>query len=446
MVQSAAFARCSVLRAASVSAGLLLAALTASSASSQGAAGPVKGSIDYGYWGNARRAELTEAVSRAFEAANAGTQVQGVVAEYNAYIERLTVQAAAKELPCVTQTQTTFLATYAARGVLRPLDDLVKSGALDVSGIDEGVLETGKVDGKLFMIPTGTFLRLVAVNAGMAQQNGIPMPPKRPTFDEFKKWVLEAQKKLPKGVYAAENEGALLFTLYSWIAGHGQPFFKDGGLGFSPDLLARYFDYWEELRAAGAALPADRLDEQFGALELQPLARGVALSGTRDIPQIVQARQTLASANLPSDIQLVRNPAEPGVKSGNVPGANGLSISANCTNVPTATAFLNFFSNAPQAAIAFQSANGVVVSKSGQEALLSDPKTPETVRASLLTLAALVKDNDIAPATYPPGYQALQSILRRAYEGVSLKGQKTDQAAAQFMTEAARALRSAKPR
>ena len=243
-----------------------------------------------------------------------------------------------------------------------------------------------------------------------------------------------------EGVYAAENEGALLFTLYSWIAGHGQPFFKDGGLGFSPDLLASYFDHWEELRLAGAALPGDRLDEQFGALELQPLARGVALSGTRDIPQIVQARQTLANANLPSDIQFVRNPTVPGVKSGNAPGANGLSISANCTNVPTAAAFLNFFSNAPKAAIAFQSANGVVVSKPGQEALLSDANTPDTVRASLLTLAGLVKDNDIAPATYPPGYQALQSILRRAYEGVALKGQKTDQAAAQFMTEAARAL------
>ena len=107
---------------------------------------------------------------------------------------------------------------------------------------------------------------------------------------------------------------------------------------------------------------------------------------------------------------------------------------------------MNFFSNAPKAAIAFQSANGVVVSKPGQEALLSDANTPDTVRASLLTLAGLVKDNDIAPATYPPGYQALQSILRRAYEGVALKGQKTDQAAAQFMTETARALRSAKPR
>ena len=83
-----------------------------------------KGDIDYGYWGNAVRAEVTEAVSRAFEKEFPGAHVQGAVAEYAAYIERLTVQSAAKELPCVTQTQTTFLATYAARNVLRPLDDL----------------------------------------------------------------------------------------------------------------------------------------------------------------------------------------------------------------------------------------------------------------------------------------------------------------------------------
>src|SRR5215831_9389074 len=31
----------------------------------EGSSGPVEGTIEYGYWGNARRAELTEAVSRA---------------------------------------------------------------------------------------------------------------------------------------------------------------------------------------------------------------------------------------------------------------------------------------------------------------------------------------------------------------------------------------------
>jgi multiple sugar transport system substrate-binding protein len=367
--------------------------------------------------------------------------VQGVVAEYVAYIERLTVQAAAGELPCVTQTQSTFLATYARRGVLTPLDELVQVGAIDVSGIPNEILETGRVGGKLYMLPTGTFLRLVAFNAAMAEQHGIAAPPKRGSFDEYKQWLLAAQQKLPTGVYAAENEGASLFTLYSWVAGHGQKFFEGQSLGFQPDLLASYFEFWEQLRKAGAVVPADRLDEQFGAGETTPLSRGHVLSATRDIPQIIQAEQTLANAKLPSKIEFIRNPVVEGAKSGNVPGTNGLSISASCDNVGTAAAYLNFFGNDPGAALTFQSANGVVVSSAGQKALLGSEATPEGVRKSLETLSAVVADGDLAPASYPSGYQTLPNLLRRTYEDVALKGQSPAEAAARFFEEASRTLR-----
>ena len=413
----------------------------AGAALAQPATGPIGGTIEYGYWGNAQRARLTEAVSRAFEAAHPGTKVQGIVAEYASYIERLTVQAAAGELPCVTQTQSTFFATYARRGALRPLDDLVKSGAIDVSGIPGAILDTGRIDGKLFMLPTGTFVRLVAFNAAMAKRYGIADPPKRDTYEKYRQWLIAAQQKLPGGVYAAENEAANFFTLYNWVAGHGQPFFKGNSLGFEPALLVQFFEFWESLRKAGVAMPADRLGEQFGALEMTPLARGQVLSATRDIPQITQAEQTLASANLPAEIRFFRNPVEAGAKSGNVPGTNGLSISANCGKVPTAAAYLSFFDNDPKAALAFQSANGVVVTQAGQRALLGDPATPAAVRRSLETLAEVTSDGDISPATYPAGYQTLPNILRRSYENISLRGQDPKQVAAQFFEEAARTLR-----
>ncbi|SFU21906.1 extracellular solute-binding protein [Mesorhizobium sp. YR577] len=420
---------------------ITLSGLVSEAALAQNQLGPVDGTIEYGYWGNARRAGLTEAVSRAFETAHPGAKVQGIVAEYAAYVERLTVQAAAGELPCVTQTQSTFLATYATRGVLMPLDDLVQSGGIDVSGIPDEILATGRIGGKLFMLPTGTFLRLVAYNAAMAELYGIAAPPKRGTFDEYKQWLLTSQKKLPQGVYAAENEGANLFTFYSWIAGHGQKFFEKGALGFEPALLTQYFEFWEGLRKAGAVVPADRLDEQFGAVEVTPLSRGHVLSATRDIPQIFQAEQTLATANLPSEIEFARNPVATGAKSGNVPGTNGLSISANCDNIATAAAYLNFFGNDPRAAVAFKSANGVIVSQAGQKALLDSKSTPENVRESLETLSAIVADGDITPASYPSGYQTLPNLLRRIYEDVALKGQSPAEAAKRFFDEASRTLR-----
>jgi multiple sugar transport system substrate-binding protein len=321
------------------------------------------------------------------------------------------------------------------------LDDLVAEGAIDVSGIPAAILDTGRIDDQLYMLPTGTFLRLIAYNAAMAEQNDIPPPPERGSFDQYKQWLLDAQKKLPEGTYAGENEGGNLFTLYSWVAGHGRKFFEQGSLAFEPEILAGYFEFWEELRRAGATIPADRLDEQFGAMEVTSLARGQALSATRDIPQIVQVAQTLANAGKPAEIEFVRNPIVEGARSGNVPGTNGLSISASCENVPTAAAYLNFFGNDPDAAIAFQSANGVVASRAGQEALLKSPDTPAPVRRSLETLSEVVAADDIAPASYPPGYQTLPALLRRTYENVALNGQSPKDAAVRFFEEAARTLR-----
>lgn len=399
------------------------------------------GDIEYGYWGNAKRTVVTEAVISAFHAKYPEANVRGIVAEYRSYIERLTVQAAAGELPCVTQTQSTFLTTYASRDVLIPLDELVASGAIDVSGIPAEVLDIGKYDGKLYMVPAGTFVKLIAYNHGLAQKYGIEDPAKRTDFNTFKQWLINAQAKLPKGVYATEANGANLFTLDSWIAGHGQSISKDGKLGFDQKVIADYLGFWKELHDAGAVVPADRLDEQLGAFELRPLSTGQALTATRDIPNVAQSKDVLEKAGLPSEIRFFRNPVEAVAKSGNVPGANGLSISASCNNVPTASAFVDFFVNDPTAAIAYQSSNGVVASKSGSAALLADKATPEAVRASLRVNEEVVADDDLAAASYPSGYQALQDPLRRAYEGVMLNGVSPTDAAERFFRDASRALR-----
>lgn len=423
---------CSVFAAALATTALMSAAARADG---------VSGTIEYGYWGNAKRTQQSEAVMKAFTEANPQANVHGIVAEYQAYIERLTVQAASGQLPCVTQAQSTFLATYASRGVLQPLDDLVKSGAIDVSGIPAAVLETGKFDGKLYMIPTGTFVRLMVYNDALVKKYGVTEPPAKMTYDEYKGWVTEAQKKLPKGVYAVEADGSLNFTLDSWVTGHGKAISVDGKLGFDQAFFKEYLQFWKDLNDAGAVVPADRLDEQFGAFELRPLAKGTALSANRDIPQVVPTEDALNAAKIPNDLRFHSNPVAEGVKSGNVPGANGLSISASCDNVPTAASFINFFSNDPKAAVAYQSANGVVVSDGQRKTLTDDKQTPAAVRRSLKVLADLVATDNLAASTYPSGYQGIQTPLRRAYEAVMLNGQDPDAAAAEFFRNVERVLR-----
>src|SRR5687767_3628113 len=68
-------------------------------------AGEVTGNIRVSWWGSGPRNEATNAVIDLFTAAHPGTTVEGESADFQAYMERLNVQASSTNMPCVTQLQ-----------------------------------------------------------------------------------------------------------------------------------------------------------------------------------------------------------------------------------------------------------------------------------------------------------------------------------------------------
>ena len=161
-------------------------ALTACSggapATSSSPSGPPKGAVTYSLWGSPERVDKVNQIIDAFGKKEPDVKVTATITDYNSYIEKLTVQAAGGTLACVLGTQTTFLSTYASKQQLLPLDDLISSGQIDVSGIPKGVLAAGEYDGKQYMIPTGTFARVIGYNKAELEQVGAPMPPSNLTW------------------------------------------------------------------------------------------------------------------------------------------------------------------------------------------------------------------------------------------------------------------------
>ncbi|GAA2026077.1 ABC transporter substrate-binding protein [Agromyces tropicus] len=402
--------------------------------------GEIAGEISYAFWGNPARAEKVDDVIGVFEDANPEATVSPEVADYMAYIERLTVRAAGNDLACATGTQSTFLAQYAENGALRPLDDLIESGQIDVSDIPEDVLAAGQVDGKQYMLPTGTFVRLLAYNADLVAETGAPAPTDDLTWEEYGDWLREVQDGLPDGVYATENEGGLMFTFMSWVAGHGGTFVEDGKLAFDQDTLADYFEFWLDLTDDGAAIPAASIPDQLGALELTPMANGIAASGTRDIPHLYITEQALAGAGKRAAVEAVSNPSDDPDESANILGSNGISIPESCDNVATAAAWIDFFANDADAALAFQSDNGILTNTTAQDALLDDADTPDGVKQNVTILQGLTESGDLTTTAYPAGLPTLTAELQRLYQQVAFGEMSVDEAAAAFFTAAEDAL------
>jgi multiple sugar transport system substrate-binding protein len=406
--------------------------------STQDGKGTVSGSITYSWWGAAARTKKTQAVIDLFQQAHPGVKVQGEVSDFTNYFKKRNVEAAAKNLPCVPQMQARQLSEYTSRNVLLPLDGMVTSGAIDVSGIPKNVLDTGRgMDGKLYMVPTGAAYDGIMYNARLAQQAGVGDPPAKFTWDQWSSWVLQAGQRLPKGVYAASLDGGIADVLISYVQSNGEQLFDSSGqLGFPKQTLTDFWNMWEKLRTAGATVPADTAAE-LGATAAQdqtPLMQGKALSANVPGNQL-RSGQDLIAQHGGGPLKITTHPYGPkGI--GNVLITSGLSIAANCDNVPTAASFLNFFANDEAGAKAFASDNGAVTKTSLLQAQEADPATPQPVKDYLKVYEYIVKEG--APVVlYPAGYSGVFSdLFYREYQQISFGKVSVDGAVEEFFKQA----------
>ena len=106
----------------------------------------------------------------------------------------------------------------------------------------------------------------------------------------------------------------------------------------------------------------------------------------------------------------------------------------------TAAACTDYFANDKDAALAFQSDNGIVTNTADQDALLEDPDTPEGVKQNVTTLQRLTDEKDLTTSTYPEGLATLTTELLRLYQSVAFGEISVDDAVDEFFNNAESAL------
>ena len=87
--------------------------------------------------------------------ANTGVKIDGETLAWGDYWPRLATQAAGRNAPDLIQMDYRYVAEYARRGALLPLDEFIGK-SLDISDFDKASLDSCKVDGKLYGINSAT--------------------------------------------------------------------------------------------------------------------------------------------------------------------------------------------------------------------------------------------------------------------------------------------------
>jgi multiple sugar transport system substrate-binding protein len=405
------------------------------------AAQDLAGEIRFSWWGGQVRNDKTDQIIQLFEQQNPGVRVVRENADFAPYWERLTIQSTGNNQPCAITMQSRWLATYARPSVLTPLDDLVADGSLDVSGIPETVLDAGRgADGNLYMIPHGVFYFALMYNEQMLENAlaaGVEPIEWPYTWDEYADHLRAVQPTLPEGAVATHNMGREPDAFVPWVQSHGEQVFDGSQIGFSRETAVAWFTYWEALRNEGVTeSPEGMISENSALVEESNLANGRGYATNRPPNQLGSVQTVTDTVNPGATINTRPYPVGPDGTVGMDLGSNGIAIGANCTaeQLPITTAWINFWTQNPEAADIYESDNGVVAIPELATAQAEDPDTQPT-QVRHIELYQEVVDT-AKPVFWPAGgYQAMTDTLNRAYDAVAFGQLTPEQGADQLMSE-----------
>ncbi|MFE6174861.1 ABC transporter substrate-binding protein [Streptomyces sp. NPDC056464] len=389
--------------------------------------------LRYTWWGNPDRAERTEQALAMFEKEHPDIQVQTSFSAYDAYKQKLAVQASGGDAPDVMQLDYRQIDQYASGGVL--LDLGRQKSVLRTGEIDAGLLATGRLDGTQYAIPQGRGTETVAYDVEAWKASGVPLPAKSWTWSE---WA-DAMRALAKrtGKPGATDPGQSEDCFEVWLRGQGKSLYtEDGGLGFTAADLTRWWTFTDRLRREGVVSPAEQTTQLDGSVENTPLGRGEAVADSNwDAP----ASGYLAL--IPGGVALAPMPSgEDGTPGQYFKPSMFLGVGADTGHPEEAARLVDFLINDPQAAKVLGATRGIPVNDTVRQEI--EPQLKDFDRTIAVYQTSLEGTLEDPPQAPPSGDNALQTTFQRDYDQVSYERMSPREAAEDYVTEAKAELRS----
>lgn len=388
------------------------------------------------WWGSKERADRTLQVNKLYQNTYTGVAIDGETLAWGDYWPRLATQTAGRNAPDVIQMDYRYIAEYARRGALMPLDPHVGKG-LDLKDFPSSVIDSGKVDGKIYGVSLGGNTSATLYDKEAFAAVGIAPPNLDTDWKSFAKLMAEFTKAAKRpGYYGSQDAGGLESLFEGWLRTRGQELYTpDGKLGFGEKDIEEWFAYWGDLRASGGCVPPELQAMDKQNVENNMLTLGKAAVGFAHSNQLV-AFQSLNKSKL----AMTSYPTGgPGAKPGQYIKPSMLfSLSARTKEVDEAVRILNFFVNDVTAGKILGVERGVPASAPVLKGI--NESLDDQGRAMADFIAAMNSRVGPLPQTPPGGAGEIQVLLRRVNEQIGFDRLKVADGAKLFVSEASRIL------
>lgn len=388
--------------------------------------------LNFSWWGNQVRNEATQKGVDLYQEQNEGIKVNTQFFSWDDYWNKLATSAAGKTLPDVIQMDYSYIKQYADKEQLLDLTPYIESGALDVSNIDETVLEMGKIGDGTYGIAAGVNAMALFYNKTLLDSIGITMEDNMTldTFIEIAKEVTEKTGYRSNMVdtysnymepYARAND--------IWIEGQSLG-------GKSADDYLAYFQLEKQGIDEGWQLSPD-IAGQNSALEQDPMVYGSS-------PETMSWCKTNGSNTLAAfqnaapegtEIGITTIPTTNPKKSNYLKPSMLFSISANTQHPDEAVAFLNYLINSSDFYNIMLADRGIPVNQKISEEIMSQ-LSEEDQKATTFVNEVVTPNCSPIGAPTEDGYNEQQDMLRKIDQKVQYGEITPEEAAEEYFTKA----------
>jgi len=209
--------------------------------------------IKFVWWGNDKRNDLTNQVLANFMKKYPNIKVETETSDFSSYWQKLSTEIAGNQEPDVIQMDEKYVATYALDDNLMDLESI----DIDLSKFDQGSIDAGRVDGTLYAATFGINVPVIIANPLVFQQAGVTMPDdSKWTWDDYADIATQIGAKGGSDYYGSTSLIGVDGALKVWLREHGKQQFTSDGIGFGPDDVTSWYQYWLDLQNANGAPPA----------------------------------------------------------------------------------------------------------------------------------------------------------------------------------------------
>jgi len=383
------------------------------------------------WWGDQDRADITNKVIELFEAKYPHIDVIGEFAPSSGYWDKINTQLASGTAPDIFFLGGNVV-DYALKGVLLPLDQYV-GNELDLSDMDDSMIQYGTVNGELVHISAGANARGIVINKTMFEKAGMPIPQDGWTWEDYGNIATEISEKLGKdafGTYDFTYDG-----LDIYFKQHGQQLYlmDEKKIGFDQDMASQWFNYWSDLSKRGGVVTP----ELAVSNPSEDIAKNLMVTSQVAMTLLPSNQLTSLQALTTDELTMVQLPRGPKGTGVVFESSQGLSGYAKTEHPEAVAQFISFFINDSEAALALGNNRGVPVTAKNRDVLQAEASDVEKIIYDYTSRVSEATKTEPFNISYNlPGNAEFEKMTKTTIQEIGFGRKTVEEAVASFYKNA----------